>query len=66
MADCVHLSPIYASALFKEETGLGLKRTITDIRLEEACALLTQHQPADRGNRGKGRLPLCELLYQAV
>lgn len=40
IAECVHLSPIYASALFKEETGLGLKRTITDIRMEEACSLL--------------------------
>ena len=40
VAECVHLSPVYASAVFKDETGLGLKRTITDIRMEEACALL--------------------------
>jgi len=40
VADQVHLSPIYASAVFKDETGLGLKRTITDIRMEAACALL--------------------------
>lgn len=50
VAECVHLSPVYASAVFKDETGLGLKRTITDIRMEEACALLI-----------KTNLPVAEL-----
>lgn len=40
IATCVHLSTVYASAIFKDETSLKLKRTITDIRMEEACALL--------------------------
>ncbi len=36
----VHLNPVYASSVFKEETGHGLKRAIMEIRLQEACALL--------------------------
>lgn len=41
LADLVHLNPTYLSGSFKGETGVSLKRMITNIRIEKACQLLT-------------------------
>ncbi|MEW9700526.1 AraC family transcriptional regulator [Paenibacillus sp. SI8] len=40
LADNLHLSPFYASHLFKEETGFTLSQYIMARRIREACLLL--------------------------
>lgn len=40
MAEEVHLSPIYLSSTFKEDTGRTIKRVLTEVRIEAAKRLL--------------------------
>lgn len=40
LAELVRLNPAYLSGSFKQETGCTLKRVITAMRINEACALL--------------------------
>lgn len=40
IAQAVHLSAVYLSTSFKEDTGLGLKRLLTDMRISMARDLL--------------------------
>lgn len=39
----VHLTPSYLSRLFKKETGVTLEQYLTEVRMENAKTLLTQH-----------------------
>ena len=36
----MHLSAVYLSSVFKEDTGKNIKRVITDVRMEKARTLL--------------------------
>lgn len=40
LAQQVHLSAVYLSSAFKEDTGKNIKRVITDVRMEKARELL--------------------------
>lgn len=42
LASIVHLSTVYVSSIFKEETGHNLKRIITDLRLMHAKEMLSR------------------------
>ncbi len=40
VAEEVHLSPVYLTTAFKEDTGRTVKRVLTDVRIEAAKRLL--------------------------
>lgn len=40
IAEYVHLNPAYLSDSFKKDTGMNLKRLITEVRIKRACFLL--------------------------
>ncbi len=42
LAQCIHISPNYLSALFRSETGVRLTEYITNIKMQEAARLLRE------------------------